>query len=274
MKKILFILFIFILNLEANRNNSPIQSSNIVSDTINMLKSKNPESEYLIGIELATSMNKDEIYPINDSKVIYLNNILDNLVLSSEKPYMYDGYKLILVKNDNFNAFALPGGIIIINDGLFKYLENEDQLAVILSHEIGHVQERHSIETNKGSILNDIAKISAALAVSKKIENNQMQNLAFNISTKMTNSIENGYNIDMEAEADSIGVKIMNHAGYDPNEFINVLNKLKTITNNYGGANYPEDRVGRLGNIIKSFNYENNPENKNLRKIRFEKYKL
>lgn len=273
MKRILLIILIFSTFLSANKNNSPLESTNIVSDSINMLKSKNPEYEYTMGIELATVMNKDEIYPVNDNKVVYLTNILNNLVLSSEKPYMYDGYKLLLVRNDNFNAFALPGGIIIINDGLFKYLDNEDQLAVIISHEIGHIQERHSIETNKGSILNDIAKISAALAVSKKIENNQIQALAFNISTKMTNSIENGYNVDMEAEADSIGVKIMNNAGYDPNEFINVLNKLKTITNNYGGANYPEDRVGRLENIIKSFNYENNPENKNLRKIRFEKFK-
>lgn len=273
MKRILLIVLIFSTFLEANRNNSPIESTNIVSDTINMLKSKNPEYEYNMGIELATTMNKDEIYPINDRKVIYLTNILNNLVLSSEKPYIYDGYKLLLVKNDSFNAFALPGGIIIINDGLFKYLENEDQLAVIISHEIGHIQERHSIETNKGSILNDIAKISAALAVSKKIENNQMQALAFNISTKMTNSIENGYNVDMEAEADSIGAKIMNNAGYDPNEFINVLNKLKIITNNYGGANYPEDRVNRLENILKSFNHENNLENKNLRKIRFARYK-
>lgn len=272
MKKLLLLLILIIcIYAESTNDESSINSKNIISDTVNMLKNKDPKSEYLFGVELTTSIVKDEIYPINHSRVTYLTNILNNLILSSEMPYIFDGYKIILVKNDTFNAFALPGGIIIIHDGLFKHLENEDQIASIISHEIGHIQERHSIETNKGTILNDLAKVSALIAVSKKVENGLIQNLTFNITSKMTNSIEQGYNVDMEAEADQIGITIMNNAGYDPTEFLNVLNKLKNITNTYGGANYPENRYERLEKIVKTLKFDNS--NKQLRLARYEKFK-
>lgn len=267
MKKIFllisFIIFIYAENIEKE---PIINSTNIIGDTVNMLKSKDPKSEYLLGIDLATSIIKDEIYPVNHKKVIYLKNILNNLVLSSETPYVFDGYKIILVKNNTINAFALPGGIIIIHDGLFNYLKNEDQFAAILGHEIGHIQEKHSIESNRSSLISDIAKVGAALTLVKKVENNIIQNLAFGISSKITNSIENGYNVDMEAAADAIGINIMYIAGYDPNEFLNLLNILKDNTNDYGGANYPEDRYIRLEKIIKTLKLENTKNEVRLRR--------
>lgn len=237
-------------NTEQAQKNPYIKSDNIIADTINMLKGSSPVSEYQLGVQYAAQFVKDKMYASSHKRVVYLNNIMNNLTLSSDKPYVYNGYKLILVHNSSFNAYALPGGIIIINDGVFKHLKNEDQIAAILAHEIGHIQEKHNINTADTKTLTNLGKIGALYAVGKNVDNGMLQMVSLSLTSSFTDKVENGYDVDMEAEADALGVKIMTKAGYDPQEFINVLNILKDTTNSYGGANYPEDRVERIKELI------------------------
>lgn len=111
--------------------------------------------------------------------------------------------------------------------------------------------------------------------VDKKVKNEKMKNFAEGSFAKIYDSIKNGYDIEHEAEADELGVKLMAKAGYDPKEAINVLEKLKKVTNSYGGANYPEDRKERISDVIASLSYdeEKTLKNKKLRTKRFKKYR-
>lgn len=247
----------------------------VVGNTFKMLKDMSPKDEYELGINFATKFIKDKLYYSKHAKVKYLNKIVNTLVMSSTRPYIYDGYKVLLVKNKNFNAYALPGGIIVVNDSLFKYLKNEDQLAAILSHEIGHIQERHNLDSINNERMNDTMKVTAALAAKNNIDSGLGQNLAFGVFSGMANSIENGYDVEHEADADALGMSLMAKAGYDPKEFITVLKKLKKIKNSYGGSKYPKDRLSRLENLVSTLDYDSKlvSKNKNKRTKRFKSIK-
>lgn len=255
-------------------NELDVKNVDYIGNTLNILQNTTPEQEYLLGKKIVTQSITDEIYPSNSPRVIYLNTIVNSLILSSNRPYIFDGYKVILVKNKSFNAHAYPGGIIVLNDGIFKCLSNEDQLAAILAHEIGHIQEKHNLDAEKSYKAEDAMEIASILGLSKHVENEYVQSISYSVFKGVSNAIINGYGVDQEAEADKLGLTLLSKAGYDPIEFINTLKKLKEITNSYGGANYPNDRLDRLERLVQSLEYdkENVLISKKSRTKRFKKY--
>ncbi len=267
MKKIVLFFVCSVLLYAAQNGNS----KDIIGNTFKTFQNMTQEEEYSLGKLQLVQLVKDKVYPINSPKVIYLNSIVNTLILSSDKPYGFEGYKVILVENKSLNAMALPGGIIIINDAIFQTLSNEDQIASILAHEIGHIQERHNLAADKNTKIKDASEIGTLLIIGNNVNNSQARAISSVVVDQLSNSIVNGYDVAQEAEADVLALKIMANAGYDPNEFLITLNKLKEITNSYGGANYPEDRLSRLEPILKDLNYNKDEaiKSKELRTKRF-----
>lgn len=252
-----------------------LNHTDYIGNTFKVLESTTPEQEYILGKKIAARSISDEIYYSKSTKVKYLNSIVNSLILSSDRPYIYDGYKVILVKNKSFNAYAYPGGIIVVNDGIFKHLINEDQLAAILAHEIGHIQEKHNVNSEKSYKLEDAMHIASILGVGKHVDNKYAKMLSFGVFKGVSDSIINGYGVNQEAEADALGVSLMIKAGYDPIESINTLKKLNTLTNSYGGSNYPEDRLKRIEVLIEKSKYDKTLvlKTKNNRTKRYKKYR-
>jgi len=203
-----------------------------------ILTPKSPQTDYILGLNIAPYLIKDRVYDLTHPKTIYVNKILQVLKNHSYKPYLYNDYKVIIVKNSNFNAFALPGGIIIMYDGIFNNVFNEDQLAAILAHEIGHIEHSHF---SKDSDKENYSKL-----VTMGFENKVNDKVANNLFTKFKKNIENGYSVKEEAEADQAAIRLLYESGYNPKALRDVLEQLKKVRNSYGGANYPEDRVDRL----------------------------
>ena len=82
-------------------------------------------------------------YEIIDDPVIadYVSKIGNRIVAGLEKPLF--NYHFYVIKTDPYNAFAIPAGYIFINSGLLMAMDDEDELAGILAHEIAHVNARH-----------------------------------------------------------------------------------------------------------------------------------
>ena len=270
MKKLVYILICSLILCQVASANK-----DYIGNTLKILDNLTPEEEFSIGKMQISELVTNRIYDSKSQKVTYLNNIVNSLILSSDKPYVYDGYKVILVEDKSLNAMALPGGIIIVNDGIFNYLDNEDQLASILAHEIGHIQEKHNLHADKSFKIDDAVGIASNMGIAKNVDNQYAKFDSATLLNHISNSIVNGYEVSQEAEADSLAVKLLANAGYDPNEFLSTLNKLKEINNSYGGANYPVDRLTRLEPIIKELNYNQNEADKlkDIRKKRFQKIK-
>ncbi|MCI5159363.1 MAG: hypothetical protein D3906_13195, partial [Candidatus Electrothrix sp. AUS1_2] len=85
---------------------------------------------------------RGEFELLDDPDIVQYINRLGQQVLAIAGPQYFD-YHFFVVKNDQFNAFAAPSGLIFFNSGLIKTVQSEDQLLSVLAHEVGHVVSRH-----------------------------------------------------------------------------------------------------------------------------------
>lgn len=137
--------------------------------------------------------------------------------IANASPYEYEFY--LLADTNTINAFALPGGPVFITHALYSRLENEDQLAGILGHEIGHVVGRHSAER--------IAQQGFTNSVITGVAVGSGSQEAGQAAAVIGNLVNMKYGRGDELESDNLGVKIMIDAGYDPEEMLGVMQILK-----------------------------------------------
>ncbi len=182
--------------------------------TINMTS----DQEIAIGLQSAPQMAQQHggFHP-NESYQALVDNVGNKLVsnsIANQTPYQYEFH--LLADPNTINAFALPGGQIFITYALFSKLENEDQLAGVLGHEIGHVLGRHSAERIAESEFWSTVTTGASVGA-------DMGGLVSGIGqqTLLTNGRGD------ELESDDLGVKFMIKAGYNPEEMIGVMEILK-----------------------------------------------
>ena len=141
----------------------------------------------------------------------------------------------LLADPKTVNAFALPGGQIVITAALFDRLQTEGQLAGVLGHEVGHVVHRHSAEhIAKSQLLQGVAGGVAVGASDPDRPGSRNVAIAAAVAAQM---ISLKYGRTDELESDREGVKYMVAAGYDPRSMITVMEILKQAS---GGSKMPE----------------------------------
>lgn len=127
-------------------------------------------------------------------------------------------YIIKIIDEEELNALSLPGGYVYVYKGLLDKLENDDQLAGIIAHEIGHITAKHAMKRLQGSYGAIAAQILAVGTGDPK---------AVGATNLALASIISGYSRQDELEADRLAVKYTRKAGYDPNAMLDVLNLLK-----------------------------------------------
>jgi len=108
-----------------------------------------PKQEHYIGRSVAATVL--EAYKPYDRASLnqYLTVLGQTLAQYSDKPETFGGYHLLVLETDEINAFAAPGGLILVSRGLLRCCRSEDALASVLAHEIGHVQNQHGLRAIK-----------------------------------------------------------------------------------------------------------------------------
>lgn len=207
------------------------------------------DQEIAIGLQSAPQMaqkhgglHQDERY---QNKVDEVGHKLVRNSIAKNSPYDYDFH--LLADTKTINAFALPGGQIFITYALFSRLENEDQLAGVLGHEIGHVLGRHSNERITNA---DFWKyfIMGASAV-------DMGGIAQQYG--QGNLLKNGR--EDELESDELGVLFMINSGYNPEEMIGVMEILKRAAGPNRVPEFqsthpdPENRIEKIREAINTY---------------------
>ncbi|ANI81902.1 beta-barrel assembly-enhancing protease [Kosakonia oryzae] len=163
---------------------------------------------------------------INDPLLVqYINALGMRLVAHADS--VKTPFHFFLVNNDEINAFAFFGGNVVLHSALFRYTDNESQLASVMAHEISHVTQRHlarAMEDQKrsapltwagalGSILLAMASPQAGMAALTGTLAGTQQGL---ISFTQQN----------EQEADRIGIQVLQRSGFDPQAMPTFLEKL------------------------------------------------
>ncbi|MCB1844888.1 MAG: M48 family metallopeptidase, partial [Halioglobus sp.] len=127
--------------------------------------------------------------------------------------------ELVIVDNPTINAFAVPGGVIGVHNGLFLWAQSEDELATVLSHEIAHLSQRHfsrGVEFQKKQQPLALAAMLASLIIMATAGGDAGM-AALSATQAATQDSALRYSRGNEQEADRIGMQTMVDAGMDPN---------------------------------------------------------
>jgi len=151
-----------------------------------------------------------------------VNSIGQRLQESAPDPaFKLFPYSFRVVDSPEVNAFALPGGPIYINSALIELCDTEDQLASVIGHEMGHVAARHATEMLTTQNLTQLALIAAVSVIPVPVPPIAWEGTKLGYVLGLLS-----YSRGKEAEADHLGLELMNAAGYDASEMAIVFRRL------------------------------------------------
>ena len=198
--------------------------------------------EIALGLEAAPQMAQKMggvLDPKRDPQAALVAEVGAHVVKNSdaskpESPYR-DSFNFYLLNDpDTINAFALPGGQIFITRGLFDKLQNEAQVAGVLGHEIGHVIGRHASEHMAKGQLGSMLATAVGVGAS---DNRSGRGMGAAVAAQAANQmLQLKFGRADENESDSLGLKYMTQAGYDPREMLGVMEVLKNASKSRGGT--------------------------------------
>ncbi|MGA3118567.1 MAG: M48 family metallopeptidase [Syntrophobacteraceae bacterium] len=219
-----------------------------------------PEQEYYIG--RAVTANVVSTYPPsqNDRFNLYLNTLGQTLAMASDRPETFGGYHFLMLDSAEINAFAAPGGLILVTRGMVSLCKTEDALAAVLAHEISHVQGQHGLKSIKNSRLTSAFTITATEAAKSygPVQISKLTEVFQGSITDITTTLmKSGYSRDLEREADKGAVTILGRVGYDPAALIVMLTEMKKQLKP-GGLDFakthpdPKDRIEDIRPLVGS----------------------
>lgn len=177
------------------------------------------EEEYYIGrATAALILGKYKPYK-NAALAGYINTLGTTIAYASDRPETFGGYHFAVLDTDEVNAMAAPGGFIFVTRGLITRCADEETLAAILAHEIGHVAERHGLQSIKKSRLLDAFKLIGSEA-SRQFDSEELAKVTgiFEgvLGDVVATLVERGYDRKFEYEADKLALSFAVRTGYSP----------------------------------------------------------
>jgi len=177
------------------------------------------EQEYYIGRSVAALILSQ--YPAYDNQALttYINTLGQAIVYASDRPEIYGGYHFLILDTEEVNALSAPGGFIFISKGLIRRCRNEEMLASILAHEVGHVCAKHGLQAIKKSRLVDAFRVIGQEAA-RRYGPEELAELTTAFEGALGDVVETlvvrGYDRKYEYEADELAVKFDVAVGYSP----------------------------------------------------------
>ncbi|PYS69481.1 MAG: hypothetical protein DMF69_16905 [Acidobacteria bacterium] len=207
-----------------------------------------PEQEMILG-ELTYQRMQGELRFIRDEQIdAYLNALAQKLI--KHLPPTGLKFQFHVVDIPEANAFNIPGGHVFVSRKLVGFANNEDELAGVIAHELGHATVRHSAS----DFSNYLKQILNVTAVTDRKDITEKYNLLLERERTKKISRSRDHESAQQLEADRIGLFAMVAAGYDANAFPTFFDRLAETKGNTG--NWLNDIFGKV-----------KPEQKRLREM-------
>jgi predicted Zn-dependent protease len=213
------------------------------------LKKPSQEEEIRIGREIAGNL-LGAAPLVKDAELQKYVNLVGRWVASqSERPDL--PWHFGVIESEDINAFAAPGGWVLVTRGLYRQLHDEAELAGVLGHEIGHVIKKHHLKLLQKQ---QLLSMGATLLGGKLGKDNQtVQKIIGSGAEICARSLDK----DAEYEADRIGVVLAGRAGYEPYGLPEVLQTIghagkdnSQVTLLFKTHPHPDERLAKLGDAI------------------------
>jgi len=141
----------------------------------------------------------------------YVQAVGMRIARASHRPNLK--YSFRVLNSSVPNAFAVPGGAIVINRGLLVTLSSEAEMAAVLAHETGHVTAKHSLAAYQRAVAGNALLSGVSLVAGGGSAAQLLSNVTANL-------IQSGFSREQEREADALGIDYMVRAGYSPNGMV------------------------------------------------------
>jgi Zn-dependent protease with chaperone function len=211
----------------------------LAQTTIKLAKNRyTPQQDVELGRQGAAEVRKQ--YPVIEDERItsYLSTLGDRLVAAAPselKESVYE-YSFTPVNLKEINAFALPGGPMFVNRGMFDAASSEGEVVGVMAHELSHVLLRHgtanaSKAQNPWLQLGQLAGVLGGAVVGGAAGSAIAQGSQFGLGTLLLR-----YSRDFEKQADLLGSQIMARAGYDPRALARMFETIERESKGSGGS--------------------------------------
>lgn len=195
----------------------------------------------------------------NTSEAAMIEKVGKRIAAAAEKwltangyPHYLDDYnwEFKLVKDDQINAWCMPGGKIVFYTGILPIAKSEAGVAAIMGHEIAHALANHGQQRMSASQYQSIIGMVGSAALSKNATYQNVFEQAYGVGSNV--GVMLPFSRGHESEADKIGLTLMAIAGYEPMEAAHLWERMAKV----GGASQPEilsthpSNETRINNII------------------------
>ena len=191
-----------------------------------------PGQERKFGEQIMLEVRRDPAYLPDPDATEYLNQLGYQLVAVSQARHI--DFEFFVVRDSMINAFAMPGGFIGVHTGTILSAQGESELASVMAHEIGHVQQRHiarMIAKQRDSMMIAVGSILLALLASRAGGQAAEAALAVGQATALQRQLS--FSRDNEREADRVGFQILVDAGFDPRAMAAFFTRMQQGTRIY-----------------------------------------
>ena len=195
-----------------------------------------PIMERKLGEQIMLDIARNRDYLDDDPTLEYLNEFGSSLVAARPGARGETGrdYFFFAVRDPQLNAFALPGGFIAVHSALLLAAQSESELAAVLSHEIGHVAQRHiarMLGQQRQDALIPLAALVLAVLAARANPDASMALLTGGQGLALQRQLS--FSRDAEREADRVGFQIMGAAGMDTSGIVAFFGRMQAATRNY-----------------------------------------
>jgi predicted Zn-dependent protease len=199
----------------------PIESSEVIEieQTISAYQAKQFERKGATPLEIG-----------NTPSGLRVQAVVERLSRVTERPHL--SYQAVLYRDRDPNAAALADGRIYLSTGMLDYVASrgarEDELAVVIAHELAHTAAQHLIKRyqmlqQQNLLLTVLSAGTAAVTGDAGGTLQEVGRLAKNVAGLLSEVATSGYSQDQELEADQLGIRYILQAGYDPRAALDLL---------------------------------------------------
>jgi predicted Zn-dependent protease len=185
--------------------------------------------EYYVGRAVAARILGQYKLDQNPKLTQYVNEVGQTVARKSSRPNPFRGYHFAVLDTQEINAFACPGGLVFVTRGLIQTCQNEDQLAAVLAHEVGHVANKDGINSISQARWTQVFTAMGAEAARQYggVAGNLVSLFEGSIDDVFKTIVVNGYSRQAEETADTAALTELTKAGYDPNAMVILLTTME-----------------------------------------------
>jgi predicted Zn-dependent protease len=173
--------------------------------------------ERQVGAQMYAPMKQSQggEFVLDPELTAYVNEVGNRLAGQARRKDELD-FEFSVLNDSTPNAWALPGGKIVINRGLLTELDSEAELAAVLGHEIVHSDAAHGARAQSKGMLTQAGAMVSMVVLGSTIDSQAAREVAMMVPALGAQLMTQKYGRDAEREADEYGMLYMSETGYDP----------------------------------------------------------